>query len=177
LLSSALFLLTLAGCAHTSNVKPSLPLRHSLATYSNGLRLVVYETPRATHATVIMSYAVGGRDDPAGKEGLAALAVRLTNASRPGGAQAPTLKQQGLDLKAVTESLTSPELVVFRTTLPAKNLAQFLAVEAQRLREPLANVTEAEFVRVGPGASARRCAYSPITLTMTRLRRWPSNSA
>jgi zinc protease len=89
---------------------------------------------------------VGSRDEPAGKNGLAGMASLLSLVARPGGPQTPTLNQQSLDLKANTRALATQDLTHFITQLPKKNLEKLLALEAQRLRDPLAHLTEADFL-------------------------------
>ena len=117
-------------------------------TFPSGMRLVVRETPSASKVTMYMSYRVGATDEPAGKEGLAELAARLTLMARHGGASAQTMEAR-FEAADVTTSntVTHDDTELWSTVVPAR-FARVVVLEAQRLSEPLAHVTEEDFRRV-----------------------------
>ncbi|MFP2904143.1 M16 family metallopeptidase [Pyxidicoccus sp. 3LFB2] len=112
------------------------------------MRLVVREDPRAKQVTVYVSYRVGATDEPAGKAGLAELAARLSLMARHGGASAQTLEAR-LEAADVTSrnAVTYDDTELWSTLAPAR-FARAVELEAQRMAEPLAHVTEEDFRRV-----------------------------
>jgi zinc protease len=148
----ALLLLTLSGCARLL-LPPDVPLarplvyRGTFSTYASGLRVVVQEAPRATRVRLDVSYRVGATDEPRGKEGLAHLVEHLTFLARHGGPQAPQLASRLLASGADFNASTTHDDTVYWSTAPVTQLGPLVELESQRLRSPLAHLTEADFLR------------------------------
>jgi zinc protease len=145
-----LLALALAGCT-TLTLPPSRPIarpvsfRGAYEEFPSGLRLVVHEDPQASRVTMAVSYRVGATDEPAGKAGLAHLVEHLTFLARHGGAQAPRLSSQLLSSGAEYNAVTSHDGTDYFFTAPPEQFSRLAALEAQRLKEPLANLTEEDF--------------------------------
>ncbi|MBF5042657.1 insulinase family protein [Aggregicoccus sp. 17bor-14] len=131
---------------------PARPIARPVAykgyyeAFPSGMRLVVYEDPAATRATVNVSYRVGASDEGRGQEGLAHLAEHLAFRGRPGGPGAPTMDSRLAATGAIVNAFTSHDQTDFWTHAPIIQLRSVLRLEAQRMRDALANVTEAEFL-------------------------------
>jgi zinc protease len=147
-LCAALPFSALTGCATTSEPratrKPGV-YQGASTEYPNGLRLLVHEAASASQASLLVSYRVGALDDPPGKEGLAFLAAELTQVALDGGPSLRALKQRestGVDLHRDYETTD------FMVSAPVEQLSQLMEQEARRMREPLANLSEADFIEV-----------------------------
>jgi zinc protease len=120
----------------------------STEVFPSGMRLVVREEPRADKVTMYMSYRVGATDEPTDKAGLAELAARLTLMARHGGASAQTLEARLEALGATAmEVVTHDDTELWLTLAPAR-FAKGVGLEAWRMSDPLAHVTEEDFRRV-----------------------------
>ncbi|HYO68614.1 MAG TPA: insulinase family protein [Archangium sp.] len=140
----------LPGCASTPPPPPAAPTDSTAASLSyqvfpSGLRLVVREDPRADQVAVNVSFRVGASDEPAGKEGIASLAATLTSLARHGGLSAPRWVDRLSALGAKSEHFTLYDETEFWTTAAQARLPQLVKLEAQRMRDPLASVTEEDF--------------------------------
>ncbi len=145
-LTLAVLLLVLgAGCATTG--KPAAAAyTHHFETLPSGMRLLVYGQPAAHGASVYLSYGAGAADEPQGKEGLAQLTQLLTFEARPEGPESPRLGERLGAIGAVfLPALDYDETAFFAQSAPLQ-LQRLLELEAQRMREPLAEVTEADFL-------------------------------
>jgi zinc protease len=153
LLAAALLLLVAQGCSALSTValppdqpvpKP-VPYRIAYQPYPSGMRLVVHEDAQAPRVTMTVSYRVGATDEPAGKEGLAHLVEHLTFLARHGHAQAPRVWSRLLASGAEFNATTSQDSTDYWFTTPVEQFSQLLSLEAQRMRDPLAGLTEEDF--------------------------------
>ncbi|WPB76939.1 pitrilysin family protein [Archangium violaceum] len=152
LLAAALALLAPLGCAEmtamtltdTPLAKP-IPYRVAYQPYPSGMRLVVHEDAQAPRVTMNVAYRVGSADEPAGKEGLAHLVEHLTFLSRHGGAQAPRVGSRLLASGARFNASTSPDSTDYWFTAPPEQFSRLVSLEAQRMRDPLAGLTEEDF--------------------------------
>jgi zinc protease len=139
--------LLLASCATTGH-GPRLaapPHQTGSQTWPSGIRLVAYALPHRPDALVSASYRVGSAHDPPGKEGLAHLAEHLAFRGRPGGGATlwDRLEAAGVEF----DGQTSADATDFHEVGDPEQLDALLAVEADRLRDPLAGVGEAELRR------------------------------
>ncbi|WP_242353389.1 MULTISPECIES: pitrilysin family protein [unclassified Anaeromyxobacter] len=146
------------SCATSVKRPPVEPFRYQghFATYPTGLRLVAFRTSHAKRATVIASYDVGDADDPRGKEGLARLAARLTAVAAPasGGLR---LRERLFAAGVIDSAKVGADSTDFQSIVRLARLDEALAIEADRLREPLAGITKEEVAREGE-ALARELA-------------------
>lgn len=152
---AATLLTACAAPARTRSPAPE-PFRYEgyAATYPTGLRLVAVRTAEVNRATVVASYGVGSADDPPGKEGLAALAVNLTRRAITGrGGLSAAERLFAAGARDAVE--IGRDAVEFRTVTRLVRLDEVLAVEADRLREPLAGLTDEDFLRERDGLAAR----------------------
>jgi len=140
----------LMGCTALT-LPPNQPLarpvsfRGAYEEFPSGLRLVVHEDPRLSRVTMNVSYRVGATDEPEGKEGLAHLVEHLTFRARPGGERALRLSSLLLASGAEFNAVTSYDGTDYFFIAPPEQFPLLAALEAERLREPLAHVTEEDF--------------------------------
>jgi zinc protease len=142
--------LTLAACASSRSAPPPAKLAAFAydgfsSTFPTGLRMVVYGLPHMPDAMVSVSYRGGSVDDPAGKEGLAHLVEHLAFRARPGGGARvwDRLHVAGVEFNA----FTADDSTVYYAVGQPDQLSTLLAIEADRLRDPLAGVDAATFER------------------------------
>jgi zinc protease len=106
--------------------------------FASGLRLVVVEDHRQPVVSVTLVVDGGSAADPPGREGTAHLVEHLAFRALTGGG-VPVMAR--LDqLGASVNGETYADVTTFVTLAPAANLAAVLAIEGQRLLDPLANV-------------------------------------
>ncbi|MFY0565632.1 M16 family metallopeptidase [Archangium lansingense] len=129
-------------------LNPVAAAKVSTAVYPKGMRLVVREDPKAHEVSMYVSYRVGATDEPAGKAGLAELAARLTRMARHGGASAQTLEARLAAVDATTNNVVTHDDTELWVTLAPARFATVVGLEAQRMLDPLAHVTEEDFQRV-----------------------------
>jgi zinc protease len=129
-------------------LKPFAPAKVSTEVFPRGMRLVVREDPNASKVSMYVSYRAGATDEPAGKAGLAELAARLTRMSRHGGAGAQTLEARLAAVDVTTNSVVTHDDTELWDTVAPAHFATVVGLEAQRMLEPLAHVTEEDFQRV-----------------------------
>jgi len=146
---AALAALAACGPLHVKpKVKP-FPYDGWSSTYPTGLRLVAYELPHQQEVMVSASYAVGSVDDPPGKEGLAHLVEHLAFRSKPDGG--PRIWNRLEALAGVPgahfNAVTYEDSTDYWAIAAPAALDDLLRMEADRLRDPLAGVTEKEFLR------------------------------
>jgi zinc protease len=111
------------------------------ATYPTGMRLVVTELPGAPRTSVGVSWLAGSMDDPLGQEGLAHLVEHLAFRCRvAGGTVWQRLQGDGLLFNAVT----THDATVYFETGRSEQLRRLLSVEIERMKDPLAGVTQAD---------------------------------
>ncbi len=133
-----------AGCATSRfEVKGQpVPYEGFYATFPSGMRLVVYQMPHVDRFMFGVSYRAGSVDDPPGKEGLAHLAEHMAFRGRPGGKGEPRvwdrLVASGWGWNAFT---SADETDYWEVGKPAE-LRAALDLEAARMTDPLAGVTE-----------------------------------
>lgn len=135
------------------------------ATFPSGMRLVVYERPGAAEAMFSASYRVGASDEPKGKEGIAHLAEHLAFRAAPGAPGSPRLWDRLLSAGVRFNAFTSWDSTVFWERSKPEQLDVLLAVEADRMRDPLAGVTPQEFLaerEVVVNELRQRLDYDPI---------------
>ncbi|MES1209369.1 MAG: insulinase family protein, partial [Pseudomonadota bacterium] len=126
---------------------PPTPFQQRLLP--SGLRVVWDEAPAGSLAGVVSVVRGGSRRDPPGAEGLAHLVEHLTYRAvdaRSGGEVALTRWNRLIrDAAAEMNGFTSPDCVIFyEVAVPAK-LPALVALEVERLADPLAGVDERAF--------------------------------
>jgi zinc protease len=152
---TVLALLFLPACAPPPEPAPPPPsptvtgpaARLAYSPFPSGLQLVAHEDPTATRMAVSVSYRVGAADEPAGKKGLAWLSAELTSRARHGGPTAQPLVDRLSALGAQPRSVTTYDETEFTSTVPEKQLTKLLTLEAERMREPLGQLTEENFLQ------------------------------
>ncbi|MGC4000031.1 MAG: insulinase family protein [Anaeromyxobacter sp.] len=119
-----------------------VPYQGFHAQFPSGMQLVVYEMPSVDRFTVTLSYGSGQMHDPAGKEGLAHLAEHLAFRSIPSWTGSVSawdwLTRGGYQFNAFTDQDRTDYWIKGK---PAE-LRLALLLEAARMRDPLAGVTE-----------------------------------
>lgn len=137
---------------------------------ATGLRIVSYELPGLPRATLGVSFRAGSTDDPQGKEGMAHLVEHLVFRARPGGGAriADRMESSGF----VFNAETSHDQTLYHATGKLPQLKQVVAIEADRLADPLAGITEKDFlverdVVISEFREARD--HAPVTLQVQWL--------
>ncbi|ACG73971.1 peptidase M16 domain protein [Anaeromyxobacter sp. K] len=125
-------------------VKP-IPYEGFAAAYPTGMRLVAYAMPHMSNVAVAASYQAGSVSDPPGKEGLAHLVEHLSFRARPGGGA--TLWTRLLAAGVQFNGFTSADSTDYLAVGQPDQLDDLLRIEADRLRDPLAGIDEAAFLR------------------------------
>jgi len=146
-LGAAAAVLLLPAAASASPPGPGgqpAQLKGEFEVFPSGLRLVVYEQPGAAESMFATSYRVGASDDPAGKEGVAYLAERL--AARAGNA----LRSRGVRL----DGSSGRDHTDFWEIGRPGELDPLIALEAERMKDPLAGVDAKEFLAEREAAMA-----------------------
>jgi zinc protease len=109
----------------------------------SGLRVVVERTPGSPVAGVTTVVGAGSGADPEGREGLAHLIEHLTfRAHAPDG---PSVQARLASLGTAGNAETSPDDTVYYQFTAAAGLWSLVALEGERLADPLAGVDEASF--------------------------------
>jgi len=135
-----------AGCATRGQARPR-DYEGYFGTYPSGLRLVVYGYPESGGVSALhVSYLMSVVDEPPGQEGIRELARRLSLLTRPEGPGSPTLGEHFEASRSAGGSGVGIDEVFFTTLNSTLQLSRLLEFEALRMREPLAHVTEAEFI-------------------------------
>ena len=150
----------------TTSRAPSLDLESF--TLPNGLEVLVNVQPENPTVHLEVTYRVGSRHDPRGKEGLAHLLEHIMYSGTRhirDGQLAPLLERAGARIDAAT----TPDFTTFSTTLPASELELALWVESSRMgfllgRMGLGYVVEREKASI---ARERRWALGPETQLVT----------
>ncbi|MFT3912898.1 MAG: insulinase family protein [Anaeromyxobacteraceae bacterium] len=138
--------LVATGCAASLpkqyKVRP-FPYQGFTANYPTGMRLVAFQLQHMPEMMLSASYRVGSVDDPKGRAGLAHLVEHLTYRARPGGGPRTwdRYEAMGIEFNALTYADSTDYVAVF----PPSELQKVLALEAARLAEPLAGITERDF--------------------------------
>jgi zinc protease len=145
----------LALGALSSGCRPALPPDQPLAkpinykgffyTFPTGLRLIVYEDPKANEFMLDVSHAVGSRDEDPKQAGIAHLAEHMAFKGRPHGADSPRVWERLLSSGAMFNAFTSDDNTDYWEIGKPDQFNALVALEAERLRDPLANVTTADF--------------------------------
>jgi zinc protease len=136
-----------AGCAVNRYKVKGRPVEYEgfYAIYRSGMRTVIYQMPHVDRFTVAVSYRAGSADDPPGKEGLAHLAEHLAFRIRPGGPAAPRLWDRLIGSGWTWNAATSSDDTVYWEVGNAEGLRAALELEAARMRDALATVSQEEF--------------------------------
>ena len=135
-------LCVLAGCggpSYTLKLKP-YSLQAKDFPLPSGLRVIFQEDRSQPSVVVTAVYDAGGSSDPRGKEGLAHVIEHLWFRAQHDGAL--PVKERITDLGGVFNAFTSSEETVFITHAPADALIPLLRLEALRMMDPMAGVTE-----------------------------------
>lgn len=144
--AQAAVLLLLSACATTGRPRLATPA-HEVGddAWPSGLRLVTYALPHRPDLLVSSSVRAGSARDPPGKEGLAHLVEHLAFRARPGGGATLWSRLEALGVEF--DGRTGADSTDFHAVGDPEQLEALLAVEAARLRDPLAGVGEAELRR------------------------------
>ena len=137
----------LAACATQKPLFPSVSYRSQSGTLPTGMRVLAYETPSTGLFSLAASYRAGSADDLPGKEGLARLVARLSLRHGGGGEGRLTYSQRLFAAGVRFDAQAGRDSTEFLASGPASRLGAALAVEADRLRDPLAGMTEEDFRR------------------------------
>ena len=140
-----LVLLQVSGCV-SALPKAQQGYEGSYAKYPSGLRLVVYSRGSERHSSLHLSYRAGAVDEPQGQEGIGQLALSLSQLARTEGPESPPLKERFAAVGGAFQAVTGYDVTELWAQVPALQLVRVLELEAQRMRDPLAHVTEAEFL-------------------------------
>ncbi|WP_041453265.1 M16 family metallopeptidase [Anaeromyxobacter dehalogenans] len=142
---AALAPLLLASCAFGRPRLSTPACATGAEALPSGIQLVAYALPHRPDTLVAASYRVGSARDPAGKEGLAHLVEHLSFRARHGGGRALSarLEAEGVEF----DGRTSADATDFHAVGDPDQLDALLRIEADRLRDPLAGVDEAELRR------------------------------
>ena len=137
----------MVGCAATqlpdSPVVPDYSLKQKVFEMKSGLRVVVQEDHSSSQVVLTSTFAVGSKDDPVGKEGLAHFVEHLAFRSLPDGKTQvwDVMKRSGGSFNAFTAAdVTSYHIVAHKEQLP-----QLMQLEAWRLLRTVDGVTEDVF--------------------------------
>src|SRR5688500_17028321 len=135
-------IVAVTACAPRAVGVPPLPRTkpaHEL-TLKSGMRLLVIEERGSTSVMVSLVVSAGSRHDPRGKEGLAHLVEHLTFRAdvSESDRRVDVVKRAGGDFNAWTRD----EETQFITIAPREALDGLLALEAGRVRDPLAGIDE-----------------------------------
>jgi zinc protease len=103
---------------------------------ANGLRVVVQADPSWPLIASTMCYDAGSRCDPASRSGLAHVCEHLAFYG-PRRASACTLPGRIESAGGSAQAMTMPDRLCFSSTFPRAALAEMLAVEAERMAQPL----------------------------------------
>lgn len=134
------------GCAATQLPDEPVLKDHALAQrvfeMKSGLRVLVQEDHTSPQVVVTSTFAVGSKDDPVGKEGLAHFVEHLAFRSKPGGEQVwDHLKRTG----GAFNAFTAADITEYYTITHKDQLPFLLQLEAWRLARTLEGVTEDVF--------------------------------
>lgn len=132
------------GCASGRYQVKGRPVSYEgfYASFPSGMRLVVYEMPHVDRFMLAVSYRAGAVDDPPGKEGLAHLAEHLAFRVRPGGKGTPRIWDQLTASGWFWNAVTTADATDYWEVGKPADLRAALELEAARMRDPLAGVTE-----------------------------------
>jgi zinc protease len=146
LLALVLLVVGTAGCA--ARGKPaSSPYEGYDGIFPSGMRLVVYGFREMSGPTAVhVSYRVGAAEEPPGQEGIRELAHRLSALTRAEGPESPSLVDRLKASGAGFSGETSTDETHYTALNASLQLPRLLELEALRMRDPLAHVTEAEFL-------------------------------
>jgi len=125
--------------------------RVDAATLPPGIRVLAYQFAGARTFSIDASYQVGAVDDPPGKEGLTALVTRLVGRRAGRADGGPSFAGRLFVAGLAYDAAGGMDAVDFWTRGPPERLATALAVEADRLRDPLAGVEKEDFFRERDG--------------------------
>lgn len=140
----AAFALLLA-CATPPRAPAPLGYAAEAETWPSGARVVALSVPHRPDVIVGASYRTGSADDPPGKEGLAHLVEHLAFDARPGGGARVWERLEALG--AELDGRTRADATDFHAAADPEALDALLAVEADRLRDPLAGLDPAALER------------------------------
>ncbi|MCA9583953.1 MAG: insulinase family protein [Myxococcales bacterium] len=162
----------LVACADTKPrvvVQSSMEIRHY--RLPNGLEVILHPDPSFRNVVVNVRYDTGSREDPRGQEGLAHLVEHLTFRRVLGPPKSPStspVDDAGLDAAAEEQAsratpraetlgtleneissnynaFTSLDATEYHMVVAPDDLPMALWLEAQRMRAPLAGLTEEQF--------------------------------
>lgn len=138
----------LAACATLPPERPLAPpvkYQGAFYTFPSGLRLVVYDDPNMNNFMFDVSYRVGASDEPRGKEGLAHLVEHMAFEGRPHGKDKPKVFEDLLGSGLMFNAFTSWDNTDYWEIGKPDQFLQVVQLEAERMRNPLANVDEKTF--------------------------------
>ncbi|MBS2031857.1 MAG: insulinase family protein [Deltaproteobacteria bacterium] len=133
------------------NLPPDKPLAPPIKTkgfeftYPTGMRLVVYEDPNAKEFMIDVSHAIGGRDEGPGQGGLAHLAEHMMFKGRQRGPNTPSVWERLLAAGVEFNAFTTADNTDYFEIAKLDQFNNMVALEAERMRDPLANVPDSDF--------------------------------
>ncbi len=114
---------------------------------SNGLRFVVVPDKSTELVEVDVRYAVGSKEDPPGKAGLAHLVEHMMFQLKPDGEGTPPLMHFVNQLSTFFNAYTNWDSTHYMTTSRAEQVDALLKIEAMRLYFGCQTISEDEFLR------------------------------
>src|SRR5439155_5827276 len=119
------------------------PLKYRQRTLTNGLGVVSIENHQSPTVAIVVSYRVGGKDDPAGRSGFAHLFEHMMFKA--------TKNQKNENFDRLTEDVggannafTQEDETVYHETVPSNYLETLLWAEADRMAN--LSVNDANFI-------------------------------
>src|SRR6266568_1272288 len=143
-LVAALLAVTALSCAPVKPKGRPVEYQGFYATFKSGLRLVVYENPNAAEFMFSASYDSGAADEPAGQEGIAHLAEHLAFRAAHGPVGAPSVWDRLVGGGLVFNGVTTHDHTDYWELGKPDQLQLAIAIEADRMYEPLAGIGEKE---------------------------------
>lgn len=131
------------AAAGDGTVDVAIQLRTDTFTLPNGLQVVLHPEVGAPSTYVLVEYGVGSKDDPRGRSGLAHLFEHLQfEPLKHGGGPEKDVAAWLDESSARYNASTSLDWTRYHETVPARELARALWLEAERMAYPVASITQ-----------------------------------
>src|SRR5215470_14673646 len=135
----------LAACAGAQKRDIAFPEQHSRLT--NGATVIVLPDATTDLVEVDVRYAVGAREDPPGKAGLAHLVEHLMFEQHQAGAGRPPIGTLLRDLSVYVNAFTNWDSTHYQTLAPAERMEDLVALEVARMQTGCATIDGDTFSR------------------------------